>query len=469
MADKISTTKVLLDRQLVLYRRARSSTWQCRFKVDGVWQRESTKLQDFKAASDKALELKLEAEIRKRSNLPHISRSFRHIAKLAVGRMQRDTAAGKGKVSYSDYYRVIDDYLLPFFASYKIGNIDYTVLDLFDAWRTEKMGKAPSHSTLLTQNAALNRVFDEAVIRGFLTAAQRPKLDAKGKASERRPAFELRDIHAMFAAFPAWIERARTDVSKELRTLLHDFVVILLDTGARPGDELLNLKWNQVKFVMAPRSEKTGKFYELEPWETEEDRQEIVKSDLNRSCELVVTGKTGTRIIVAMSPTVKALTRIVERNYRVKNTVTDPFKGIAIARNKDFVIRTPDKKKPTSFQRLFTSFLDEHDLLVDPKTGQNRVFYSLRHTYATLSLTYDKVAIHTLAEQMGTSVPMIEKHYSDLNPVRAIEQLRNYETRKLIAAGSVLDIEVTSKPTKKKKTVGKAESKTTEAANEADA
>ena len=86
-----------------------------------------------------------------------------------------------------------------------------------------------------------------------------------------------------------------------------------------------------------------------------------------------------------------------------------------------------------------TPFLTEHDLLIDPKTEKERVFYSLRHTYATLALTYDSVPIHTLAKQMGTSVGMIEQHYSHLDAVKAIEQLRGYETRRLIEAGSVLE------------------------------
>ena len=49
-------------------------------------------------------------------------------------------------------------------------------------------------------------------------------------------------------------------------------------------------------------------------------------------------------------------------------------------------------------------------LLTDPKTNQKRVFYSLRHTYATLALTHDMVPIHTLAKQMGSSkIPVVSK------------------------------------------------------------
>ncbi len=108
-------------------------------------------------------------------------------------------------------------------------------------------------------------------------------------------------------------------------------------------------------------------------------------------------------------------------------------------------MRTKDKRKPTSFQRMFEHYLDEHNLLVDMRTEQKRVFYSLRHTYATLALTHDKVPIHTLAKQMGTSVQMIEKHYSHLKVIQAIEQLRGEETRRLISAGGVVDEAYVSK------------------------
>lgn len=61
-------------------------------------------------------------------------------------------------------------------------------------------------------------------------------------------------------------------------------------------------------------------------------------------------------------------------------------------------------KLPTSFPKLFEKYLAEHNLLVDPITHKPRVLYSLRHTYATIALERDKVAVHTLAKQMGTSV-----------------------------------------------------------------
>ena len=40
---------------------------------------------------------------------------------------------------------------------------------------------------------------------------------------------------------------------------------------------------------------------------------------------------------------------------------------------------------------------------------------------------------------MGTSVAMIEKHYSHLKVIQAIDQLRGNESRQLINAGGVID------------------------------
>ena len=43
MAQQLETTHTVIQNELVVYSRERSSIWQCRFKVGGVWQRASTK------------------------------------------------------------------------------------------------------------------------------------------------------------------------------------------------------------------------------------------------------------------------------------------------------------------------------------------------------------------------------------------------------------------------------------------
>ena len=72
--------------------------------------------------------------------------------------------------------------------------------------------------------------------------------------------------------------------------------------------------------------------------------------------------------------------------------------------------------------------------LLKDSEGQNRTLYSLRHTYATLEMLRGEVDIHTLSKQMGNSAAMIERHYSHLDAIKAVHQLRGEESRSLIEA-----------------------------------
>ena len=435
MPPQITTTHVILPRKLIVYRRDRSGAWQCRFQCDDKWQRATTKETDLEKAKAAAHKLLVAAEIRKEQNLPVVTRRFRDVANLAIERMEQELASGKGKVSFKDYIRVINEYLIPILGRRYITSIDITALDELAAERIVKMNKQPTRSTLLTHNAALSRVFDEAQMRGFLTDANRPKLESEGKESQRRPAFTLDEVKAMIGSFDAWIERSRTDISRESRIIMRDYVLMLLDTGARPGIELLDLTWNKItEHKVAPVIKELSK-------KPDEFGDVPTEHDLRRSVTMTVSGKTGTRDIVGMGRTVEVLRSIAARQYPdVVQPLLTPLKDIAKSNNKNFVFRRMDGTSPvTSFQKMFENFLSDHSLLIDPRTNQHRVFYSLRHTYATFALTHDQVPIHTLAKQMGTSVLMIERHYSHLKVIQAINQLRGAETRLLIDAGGAID------------------------------
>jgi len=250
----------------------------------------------------------------------------------------------------------------------------------------------------------------------------------------------LDEVRAIRKNFDAWIERGRAD-SKELRLLLRDYVNVLLDTGARPGKELLNLQWAQIELTMHPVITRTGVIDQ-----TEGINEEIVSIKSNRTVYMrILTGKTsqkGGRMIVGRLPTVHALDAIAKRNYGKslrEQLITKSNDNVFAYREfintkKDKTGRKEKLLKPTSFSKMFDEYLTQHNLLIDAATKKRRVFYSLRHTYATMALMHDKVAIHTLAKQMGTSVGMIERHYSHLDAVKAVHQLKGEESRQLIDA-----------------------------------
>ncbi len=438
MAIKKESTHRLIHRNLTLYQREHSAVWQCRYKVDSKWIRATTKETQLDLAINKAKELLVEAEIRKRSGIPVVTKRFKDIAMLAIDRMERDLRGGLGKVIYNDYIRIIKERFIPSLGQRLITNIDYDALQQYYDDREATYGTALSNSNRKTQNAAFNRVFDEAIVRGYLTESNRPKLDGKTKDSVRRPAFELHEIRALLKNLGPYIDSARTKDARERREILRDYVEMLIDTGARPGIELLDMKWKQIRFMMNPISTVTD--------QVDEEGEVIEVHSLNRSCEMTVKGKTGQRQIIGRLPSIRVLERIAMRNYGVKSSIKDPLAELIKPTNDDYIFRTREGRDLSDvLNHMFDTFLADHGLLIDPKTNQKRVFYSLRHTYATLSLTHDQVPIHTLAKQMGTSVLMIEKHYSHLQVIQAIEQLRGTNTRKLIESGSKVGDEYQSK------------------------
>ena len=81
----------------------------------------------------------------------------------------------------------------------------------------------------------------------------------------------------------------------------------------------------------------------------------------------------------------------------------------------------PDNTQISNMENIFRNLMVRSKMRVD-SGGLNRTLYSLRHTYATQALA-SGIDIHTLAKQMGTSVGMIEKHYSKMTATMAADRL----------------------------------------------
>jgi|FLOH01.1.fsa_nt_gi hypothetical protein len=243
MPQKSSTTHTLMGNMLVVYQRERSKVWQCRFKVGGSWQRASTREEELKDAIAQAKDLLYAAVARKRDNVPVVTRKFRSIARRALQRLEDAADSEKGLRKYRDHLAITEKYLIPFFGKYNVASIDSTLLAEFDLWRTARMGKMPSRSTLQAHNAALNCVFDEAVHCNYLSVSTRPKLKSKwDKSSERRPALDEKERQALLTYFNAWIIDNNLTTTKGLALLLEDYLSLLRDTGAKPGLQLMDLK-----------------------------------------------------------------------------------------------------------------------------------------------------------------------------------------------------------------------------------
>ena len=202
-------TVLILDGEVRVYRRERSRRWQAAFSIDGKAIRISTGKKDLNEAKEIARDTYLEYKFRHKNDLPVITKKFADVARLAIADMRKQLDAGLGKKVYADYIVCIERYLIPYFGSQHVTSVDYEKVQSFYEWRRAKMGREPKASTLNTHNSAMNRVFDEAVARGFLAHKNVPMLVNKGEKSERRPDFTREEYATMIRKLPHWIKQGK--------------------------------------------------------------------------------------------------------------------------------------------------------------------------------------------------------------------------------------------------------------------
>jgi integrase len=386
----------ILEGKVVLTQRKRSSAWQARFRVGNKWLRITTKQQELEKAKAAAVNIYARTQLRHEEGVPVVSKRFSQVAAIAKQKMQAALDAGEAKRVYKDYIIAINNYLDPFFGKYNITTINYALMNEFAGWRKAKLGHEAKASTISTHNSALNRIFDEAMERGYMTKSQVPELKNKGAKSERRPAFTIDEYRKLYRFMRSWVKQGKDGKSRWMRELLRDYVLILANTGMRHGTESYGLKWKNISYF------------------NDKGRQYLL---------MHVDGKTGKRELVARHNVVPYLQRIHKRTDDIKDLSFDELisKGV----NKE-VFRLPDGTKTQSLAQTFEILLKDADLHIDRNTEQARTLYSLRHTYATFGLVKAGMEIHLLAAQMGTSVAMIEKHYSHLKPRMRASELAGF-------------------------------------------
>ena len=385
-------THALLGGAVTLFKRKRSYQWQCRFKLaNGNWHSASTGTEDLDTAKVQAIAIYEATRAKTDAGLAVLRKTFRQVALAEIGNMAKMLENKTGKRTYRDYTFAINKYLIPFFGSREIESITADDLANFESWREAEMGKQPMASTKRNHASAYIRVVNygrECGAVGLNRAV--PILNAKGLKSQPRPAFTDAEIEQLRAYFPTWLESSYTDHTAEMRRLCIAYVEFLLATGIRHGTEALPLRWKHIQWH----------------W-----------MDGKRYVRIWVSGKTGPRYLIARHEVVAVLERLLIWQGLPYKDLTE----IIDAKLDKPVFKRPNGDTLSHMPNIFRNLMTRSGLLEDG-SGQTRTLYSLRHTYATQSLTRG-IDIHTLAKQMGTSVGMIERHYSKMTATMATDKL----------------------------------------------
>lgn len=237
-----------------------------------------------------------------------------------------------------------------------------------------------------------------------------PTFPRVGSEASRRPHFNSEDWRKLVRHLREFVKVTNRKTLRD-RSMLRDYVLILGNTGIRVG-EAHGLKWRDIR---EERGDQQG--------------QSIMV--------VTVRGKTGSREVVARNTDVrKYLKRVfelrVEELSELNGEVTEPSLD-------SYVFSHPDGSPIKSFKKSFNSLIKSAGVERN-SFGEKRTVYSLRHTYATFRLQ-EGTNHYALAQNMGTSVSMLEKHYGHTTNISAADELtktrpRSHDSRQSSKSGN---------------------------------
>jgi integrase len=449
-----------LQTGLIIFRRAdvKHKRFYCRVRIPGAdrYKVVSLKTDDPKAARTAAFKYEIGLQTLIDHNHPVFNRPFSQIAdEYAKGQRER-TEIGDISNDRADNVESRIRTLNLYVGTTQISNVGQADWNRYPIWR-QRLGKrikpkkadqrkgddTPDSSPIPAEEAKPQRVSnwtiraEMSVFRAVMTyAASKSYISEsqipKGKlhaADERREEFTREEYSALHSKCRAWMRKATRDANKWYREMTYLFMMVMCNTGMRPP-EAKNLRWRDVTATTI-RKDTKGK----------ENKNEEIQLGLNAGDAGKGRGTKGKKDSEAKGAKdgTKAdepeQRKIVILNVRGKgkfrrlvapSSVGDYFERIrAIAKAKapdDYVFTThKGEQTKTLYASLVKDMLDKTGFLKGPE-GTDRSTYSFRHTYATMRLS-EGVDVYLLAEQMGTSVQIIEDHYGHINPVKNADRI----------------------------------------------
>jgi integrase len=404
-----SAQHTVISKKCHLYQRSNTLKWYVRIKVNnGKWERFSTNEYDVDAAREKAMGMYYEAQVKAKNNLPQTTRTFSAVAKAIADELEAKRGTAEWKDTYKSYIIVIRNYLIPFFKQTKLDNLK-DKYQRYKAWTTERNGGKPlASSSLAKHNTALNLIFDKAMERGWATISSIPNLNKVESDKNRRPDFSRAEYLLMIRAMRTWrTQKTHRAIDQEIHEMLYDYVLFLANSGVRPGKESMKLQWNNIAI------------------QTSRDGNEIITANVGN-----YKGRSGKirRREVVLRNAARSSARLVLERLKNRDPEFQPLtlEQILELRSTKLVFRLRNGSQPARLDGTFKKFLKEHNMLVGTD-NQNRSLYSLRHFYATQELLRENpVSLTVLAQQMGTSVAMIEKYYGHVTAMHKADRLAGF-------------------------------------------
>ena len=392
MGRKAAASTITLQKGLHLKSQPNCSTLQAHAHIDSKTYRKSMGTDNVMAATELALvwhrallDGTLPAPLpQSKSSVSNIKTiTWQHLAK-AYAQTLRDDARGY-------YHRVTTiRHLTPFFVKFTdITEITTATVNDYLLYRRNKSNPEPMPQTMNRENTVLRQLLRFAQTQLWIDKAPAVLFLSERQTRRRRRDFTADEYRQLRITAIKRIKEARHSSKGEVaqaypyRQLLYDVIQLLANSGLRV-DEMRSLTWRNVD------------------WRNVDWR--------NGDLVLEHAGKTkSNRRLILRQAAIRALLRIASRRKRWLReqdyeSALDP---------KEKVISLPCGTYIRDLKKSFHGALEAAGFTYKTK-HERHALTSLRHTYATTSLTRpleSRPTTHVLALQMGTSERMLNQHY----------------------------------------------------------
>jgi integrase len=403
-------------------RNAQDDIWCATFLVGGQWQTRkpvSLGTRDFDEASevarDKYAVLQTGQQITRAYKAPaprksQVEHPLRVYGERAIKKLREEaaaeTVAGKEHNALAIARRIEND-LVPRWGDTDITKLDEHALNdwIADEYRVEdtaatvarygrqpkregrqKVLKKPGVTTLGNLDWALRRVWSEAVADKIVDRRQRPMINkGLGEEGEARAFIDAAGVQAVARVMTdEWIacheNGDHPDHSPDMKWMLRTYVAIIACTGIRAGLEAKRVVIGNVQFLVQ-RGRPVILIRVVKHQGKHRDARSVIVYEGDRAFNIR-----------------KLLREHIA--WRREQGATD----------RDYMFAWPDGSFPV-FRDVFDTVLRQANALTDPMTGEKRVAYSFRHYFAT-RLIEQRLSVAQVAEWLGTSSAMVEKHYN---------------------------------------------------------
>lgn len=381
--------KEQVKKGLIIFRRGdvAHDEFYCRVRIknEDRYKTISLRTSDRQTARDLALEADSDIRNRLKYDVPVFNRSFAQVAEEYANAQQR--RANVGEVSQARAKNVrnkIDGPLSAYVGSTQIHLIGQDRWADYPLWRREnglgRRNSVISDATIRIEMSIFAAIMRYAISKKYVPASNRFEGMPKLKSS-RRDEFTLEEYRKLYNKGRKWMREATTPQGVWYRQVCYNFILIMCNTGMRPP-EAKNLRWRDIT---------TAK---------DKDGQQILV--------IYVRGKGKERKLIAPTSV---------------STYLDRVRALSKATALDDPVFTIINGKPAKW--LYRDTVEEllkYADLRDGPSGIPRTTYCFRHTYATLRLS-SGVDVYILAQQMGTSVKMIEQHYGHVNTIKHADRV----------------------------------------------